>query len=358
MLEVRVGEDAVRIGSRLSVSFQRTLRLPEDSRTYPLPPGLGRLPVRRVNDFRGRVPGEWLRRGTAAAVFIPLRRREAMWLAFEGAAWKPNAVKVGVGMVNAVSGGSWDRRLHDDPQDYLVCPEQPWLDGINAGDGFVRQFVAAPLGRGDTVEGQVTGAERHGGVQLLAYAPRPGRFPDRPPRPRAAGPQGLLEGMPESIPAAMGLAAGGMMRQKIYPDRYGLEVWDQANRGEVWVHLVDAAMFRQITGRDAPPSPITARDYTAAGLPWFDLYDDDRGDVAAPAPLRRVKSPARRERERKGKAGPSPDGRGARGDAADSPVAVPPAQVHVIRPAAPVAGWTGSGKRGRRGARRPAKGHG
>ena len=47
-------------------------------------------------------------------------------------------------------------------------PDQPWLDGINAGDGFIRQFVAVPLGLGATVEAQVTGDEVHGGVQLRA----------------------------------------------------------------------------------------------------------------------------------------------------------------------------------------------
>jgi len=35
----------VRFGERLMVSFHRTLRLPEDSSTYPLPPGLGLLQV-------------------------------------------------------------------------------------------------------------------------------------------------------------------------------------------------------------------------------------------------------------------------------------------------------------------------
>ena len=28
----------------------------------------------------------------------------------------------------------------------LVVPDQPWLDGINAGNGFIRQVVAMPLG--------------------------------------------------------------------------------------------------------------------------------------------------------------------------------------------------------------------
>lgn len=38
-------------GARLTVEFQRTLRIPDDGRTYPLPPGLGRFPLQHVDDF-------------------------------------------------------------------------------------------------------------------------------------------------------------------------------------------------------------------------------------------------------------------------------------------------------------------
>ena len=57
----------------------------------------------------------------------------------------------------AVSGLPWIERLVKDPQNYVALPNQPWLDGINAGDGFIRQFVAVPLGSGATVEGRSPG---------------------------------------------------------------------------------------------------------------------------------------------------------------------------------------------------------
>ncbi len=79
-------------------------------------------------------------------MFLPIYQREAMWLAF-GSGWPPVALKVGVGEVNAVSGGSWEQPLSGQEQDYVVCPDQPWLDGSNSGDGTVRQFVAMPLAR-------------------------------------------------------------------------------------------------------------------------------------------------------------------------------------------------------------------
>jgi hypothetical protein len=75
-------------------------------------------------------------------------------------------VKVAVGKVNAITGKRWRLKLTKTWQDYVVCPDQPSLDGINAGDGYIRQFFAMPLPMGCTVEGQVTGKEEFGGIQL------------------------------------------------------------------------------------------------------------------------------------------------------------------------------------------------
>ena len=133
MLAVRIENDSIRVGDRFAVSFQRTLRIPDDGRLYPLPPGLGRFPILSVEDFLDCVPQLWRDLG---GVFIPMYQREALWISFSAASWKPNAVTVSVGGVNAVSGEPDDRRLHPQPQNYLVCPNQPWLDGINSGFGL------------------------------------------------------------------------------------------------------------------------------------------------------------------------------------------------------------------------------
>jgi hypothetical protein len=296
-MEAVLEDNRLWLGERLSVSFQRTLRIPDDGRTYPLPPGLGAFPIRCVADFADAVPATWRASG---GFFIPMYQREALWLGFSGAEWKPNALKVAVGRVNAVSGAAWDEQLQDNPQDYLVCPDQPWLDGINAGDGYIRQFVAMPLGLGFTVEGQVTGSEEFGGIQLLAYEPKPGRFPDEPPPPDP-----LAMGMPLSMPmpagspsAAMGLAIGGRMEQKIYLDPYGLETWDEQNLSRAIVHIVNSEQYEALTGERPPPSPVSAETYTEHGLPWFALYDEQAGDVAAAQSLQRVKSIKELEAER------------------------------------------------------------
>ena len=147
-----------------SIDFQRTLRIPDDNREYPLPPGLGRFPVEHVDDFADKLPDTWRTHG---GVFIPMYQSEALWINFSG--HYPCAVKIAAGKINAVSGEPWSNELSSDHQDYAVIPEQPWLDGFNVSEGFIRQFVAMPLGEGFTAEEQITGAAEHGGLQIIVY---------------------------------------------------------------------------------------------------------------------------------------------------------------------------------------------
>jgi len=285
VLDVRIRNDHICIGKHFAVSFQRTLRIPDDGKTYPLPPGLGEFPICRIEDFEDRVPPTWKEHG---GVFIPMYQREAIWLSFRGAHWRPNAVKVAVGKINAVTGKPWDQTLHADGQDYLVCPDQPWLDGINAGEGYIRQFVAMPLGMGYTVEAQVSGEEEFGGIQLIVFDPKPGRFPDAPPE--EAYDRLSRCCLCKVAGGEMGLGAGGKMKQSIYPDAYGVDSWDQSDFGRIYMHIVNSMAYREITGREPPPTPVSAKQYTECGFPWFDLYDEQKGDVTPSDTLQGVKS--------------------------------------------------------------------
>lgn len=311
-LEVKVKDDCVCFGDELSLRFQRTLRIPDDGRSYPLPPGLGTFPVRRVDDFRDRVPEEWVEQG---GVFLPMFQREAMWISFGSTV--PHAVKVAIGKVCALTGKRWSERLHDDPQDYLVAPPQPWLDGICVGNGRIRQFVAMPLGMGYTVEGQITGEESFGGIQIKAYAAKPGRIPrprldeercfgavaaplasglgmGGPPPPACAAPAGPYRARPaakgRASTGAMGFGAGGRMEQKIYPDPHGIDTWDSESVGRVFVHIVNSELWREITGERAPETPVTAKEYQKHGLPWFELYDEGAAALDGTSALKGVKS--------------------------------------------------------------------
>ncbi|OIJ68945.1 hypothetical protein [Streptomyces mangrovisoli] len=308
---VRIDGNTLRLPGGVAVRFVRTLRLPETG-THPLPPGLGDFPLRRVEDYADTVPEQWRARG---GVMLPVYLREAMWLSFAGSS-EPAALQVGVGKVCAVSGKPWSDRLARKPQNYLVIPRQPWLDGINSGKGTVRQFVAVPLGLGATVEGQVTGEEVWGGVQLQSFAlndaelakwreqeraraaarPLPGGFagaampmaaaaPGAPPAPAMARPGGG----PRPAAAAMGLGVGGSMRQEVYQDDRPLTSWAESPSGRVFVHLVTPPEWRRITGEEPPPSPVDRAAYTRAGLPWFDYYDEEAQDLAPTDTLADVK---------------------------------------------------------------------
>jgi hypothetical protein len=294
MLQVTIEPHRIRFGSRFAISFQRTLRIPDDGSTYPLPPGLGVFPLRKVEDYQDRVPAAWRALGGA---FMPMYQREAVWLGFDAAPWKPSAVKVAIGKINAISGEVENDHLHVAPQDYLVCPPQLWLDGINSGSQQIRQFVAMPLGQGYTVEADLTGSEEVGGLQIVVFDPKPGRFPDEPPL-ASAGPPGRIAPMRMASMQTMGLGAGGTMRQKIYPDPHGIDTWDNDSASRVVVHLVNSEHYREITDSAPPPTPIDAQVYTQHGLPWFELYDENRGDVASPERLMTVKTIAEHDRER------------------------------------------------------------
>jgi hypothetical protein len=279
---IRTDGMRIYIGDRFSVSFQRTLRIPEDGQQYPLPPSLGSFNIHRVDDFAERVPAKW---HNHAAFFLPVYQREALWLGFGGEDWKPNAVKVAVGGVNAVSGTVWQEGLQSDPQDYLVCPDQPWLDGVNAGSNFVRQFIATPLGKLETVEGQITGSEQTGGLQLVVYEPKRWKFPDEPP-PASSVPTQYTS----DTGVEMGLEAGGRIKQKIYSDPYGIDVWDQQNHETVFVYLLNSEQYQTICGFEPPNTPISAATYAESGLPWFDLYDESMADIPAPRNFSELKT--------------------------------------------------------------------
>jgi hypothetical protein len=85
-----------------TVSFQRTLRIPDDDKTWPLPPGLGRFPMVHADDFAAKLPPNWKEHGGVA---FPMYQSEAMWIAFSGDDY-PFAVKIAAVKIDA---GIFDR---------------------------------------------------------------------------------------------------------------------------------------------------------------------------------------------------------------------------------------------------------
>jgi hypothetical protein len=277
-----VHEDA-----RLVVDIQRTLRIPDDERDYPLPPGLGAFPLRHVDDFASRLPELWQKHG---GVMLPMYQSEALWLNLDG--YYPMAVKVATGKINAVTGEDWTDGLHRDPQDYLVTPDQPWLDGYCVDKGTIRQFVAMPLGRGYTAEEQISGEAEHGGLQIVAYPMKAEAY--QKIRQRKEVSFGLAEPMMARVQCAgaidMGLAPGGRMKQEIYDDPHRFDVWDLRASSRCFVHIANSLAWRAITGENPPTTPLTSRDYSKAGLPWFNYYGGDRKALKGAKKLAKLKT--------------------------------------------------------------------
>ena len=289
--------------AKFSIEFQRTLRIPDSEKTYSLPPGLGRFPVRHAEDFSSKLPQTTNDRG---GVILPMWQSEAMWISFhnEGPDWGlnfPVAIKIAAGKINAVTGEPWRSGLHRNPQDYVVSPDQPWLDGFAVEKGVIRQFIAMPLGEGYSVEEQLTRESEWGGLQI-AVAPmkasvweqklevwrhiqeeRKKYLAEHPRRPSFSSCERVAE-------SSMGLAAGGKMRQEIYSDKYNLEDWDFSAAERVFVTLVHAKDWLGITGEAALDMPPSASEYTKAGLPWFEYYGKDQTALPGGEKLANIKS--------------------------------------------------------------------
>ena len=289
----------------LQIEFQRTLRIPDDGKIYPLPAGFGRFQLRHVDDYKDTVPAPWIERG---GVLMPMYQSEALWINFSTS--YPFAVKVAAGKINAVTGELWTTSLQAKPQDYLVLPQQLWLDGFAVRKGVIRQFVAMPLGAGYSVEEQITGKADIGGIQLQVF----------PLRAQAYFRTEVTEHLPKSLEdlldelvdaelldsgfrfklaapprmcvedTAMGLGAGGTMRQEIFEDPHDFSDWDLSVSSRCFVQLCNSLVWRQVTETNPPHPPFTAKEYAKARIPWFDYYRDDLSALSGSTVLDKVKS--------------------------------------------------------------------
>ncbi|MBI3274080.1 MAG: hypothetical protein HYZ69_02955, partial [Candidatus Colwellbacteria bacterium] len=244
---------------------------------------LGNFPIYKVSDYANKVPSEWKKE----AHFIPIWPQEAMWIGFNYPA-KPLAISVGAGMVNAVTGDKLSEGLSQNPQNYIVIPPQPWLDGFKSSvGGKVYQFVGTELGKGETAEEQIFGSAEFGGIQFGLHTSKIPLVSSMRPHEHVLSAGFSYKGVVRTRGAirTMGLGAGGSIRQKIYPDPYVTEksvneIWSDEPVTKVWVYLVHANDFRAITGMEPPQSPVTYAHYQALGYPWFGLHDGSWGDTS------------------------------------------------------------------------------
>merc|ERR1712154_300087 len=91
----------------------------------------------------------------------------------------------------------------------------------------------------------------------------------------------------------MGLAAGGKMKQKIYKDdKENLGKYNVKKVTRVFVNIANGNMWKKITGKVLPKSPLNPQIYKNYGYPWFELYDDkpSLNDVQKSDALASIKS--------------------------------------------------------------------
>ena len=151
--------------ARCAIEFQRTLRIPDDNREHYLPPGLGRFPLSRVDDYPDNLPETWSQHG---GVFLPMYQTEALWINFH--ADYPMAVKIAAGKINAVTGGVGGR-AHSASSRLCSGSRAAVAGRVLRGEGLDSAVRRDALGRGLHGGGAVDG---RGGTRRAADC----RLPD------------------------------------------------------------------------------------------------------------------------------------------------------------------------------------
>ncbi|KAI0832186.1 hypothetical protein F5Y06DRAFT_307499 [Hypoxylon sp. FL0890] len=289
----------------LRISFQRTIRVSDYVDRCDLPPDIGTFPLFKVRDYAQRLPPEMAAKG---GLFFPMHQKEAMWIKLSADA--PFMIKIYAGGVNVSSGehhaeGVEARRRRvelrnagNSLQDYVVVPDQYWLDGITVSPRVARQFVAMPMNQGYSVEAQLTGKELTAPPCLQEYEET---IPFRcSPNNSIDNLKKLLEdltGMPADM-QLLGSSGPTLSRDEFHCETdTGLNLiqiqgstvhmfW-RLNDGKVvirptiseeiaskGVRMLNGAAFRRVTGRELPPSPIEASTYVDKGLPFLAMYEE------------------------------------------------------------------------------------
>ena len=95
----------------------------------------------------------------------------------------------------------------------------------------------------------------------------------------------------------MGLAPGGKMQQEIYEDKYGKNSWDLKHSSRCFVHINNSHAWQSITGEELPGIPLTAKEYSENGMPWFDYYDEKSSSLGGSKKLSNLKSITEKAKE-------------------------------------------------------------
>ncbi|TLD25152.1 hypothetical protein PspLS_05891 [Pyricularia sp. CBS 133598] len=89
------------------------------------------------------------------------------------------------------------------------------------------------------------------------------------------GDQVKLTTQPPTRPTALGIGAGGKIKQHIEPDYENPRIWDVCSSEILNVQLLDAHTFKMVTGQDPPPTPLSPEKYAEWGLAFEKAWRDE-----------------------------------------------------------------------------------
>lgn len=95
-------------------------------------------------------------------------------------------------------------------------------------------------------------------------------------RPRIGG--AGAEWNPEE--AVMSVGAGGRIKQSILEDMTEVTFWDSRAPTLLNISILNAALFEQIVGLLAPPSPISFQTYRRYRIPFYEVANEPGSSVA------------------------------------------------------------------------------
>ncbi len=219
----------------------RTLRYPPD--TPPgakWPPARGGFALRPVDDFAGRLPAAMLDRG---GVVVPMWRSDGLGI-FSVHYPTPHVVRVLSGPTDAVTGAPPLPKLSSDPQNYFTVGP---LLGVARPGRIPQQFVAPESALSRPLSERLTAAA---GMAL--------RISVHPQR------------VPESDYYDLYMMRSGIGPDKV-PDPESPDWLDQG-ANTLYVNLVDATTWLDLTGEWPGHRPLAAADYADESYPWSETY--------------------------------------------------------------------------------------
>lgn len=224
----------------INITFQRT---PQTTASNCLgePSSFGALPLAEMDD----------------AVVVPVASEEAFWLGFEvPPSHPPLCLRISVFnkiTVDATTGEPWCDALQSVPQNYLVCPPQPAINGVRDKTGIFKCFAREVHNpecyyacRSLTIHAIKLTMSAHWQIRTRSAALEPQR------NEMAVGPISHVNA-----------TRGGSV---IHADPIGLSAWDIGNATLTHVILASFDFFKGITGT-LPRSLMETEGYKPRLLP-------------------------------------------------------------------------------------------